>query len=184
MSIIQTAWETLLCVIAQDSFAFSTRCNLFWWLWQSLWLWLQCLQGASHCEAWASVPGMFCLCHRTYVYIYMVGLWMDVKTEAFTVYMIYVEFALCLMSFYVTQAWQWEKSNVCWLLAAPTPLESCTRMKEGSKRAIRFSTSNARKWLRLKWGDFFDPLKDILIYSVASDRALQPDLVVGRRPDG
>lgn len=29
---------------------------------------------------------------------------MDVKTEAFTVYMIYVEFALCLMSFYVTQA--------------------------------------------------------------------------------
>lgn len=71
MSIIQTAWETLLCVIAQDSFAFSTRCNLFWWLWQSLWLWLQCLQGASHCEAWASVSGMFCLCHRTYVYIYI-----------------------------------------------------------------------------------------------------------------
>lgn len=52
-------------------------------------------------EAWASVPGMFCLCHRTYVYI--VGIWMDVKTEAFTVYMIYLEFALCLMSFYDTQ---------------------------------------------------------------------------------
>lgn len=89
--------------------------------------------------------------------------------------MIYLEFALCFVSFYVTQVWQWEKSYVCWLLAAPAPLESCTRMKEGSKRAIRFSTSNAWKWLRLKLVDFFDPLKDILRYPVALTIGLRPD---------